>query len=346
MAAQQRGVREPLFQQPNSTFGQGQGFGGGPSFDVGQQDCAVTGPIDVADGQVVDAVGHDAGIDAEQQQVGDDHAQVRKQSGARVGNAAPLLHRVERALQVCRDAGCADRTQSCQQPGQVVAAPILQCRRHPSRGRGQAIAMRGVGVVNDHAADAGQPIPLGFGIGRQRCAVRRRGIGPTGDQLPHPRVEPRGDRVETRQHAADVVLPLERAGGHPILGQLSPPQIGRTAGEPSTRQVAGQLPDGRHGAVDRARRVDAAVRMDQLGQPGQQVAHQLRTRQTVQVEPGRAPVAEHAGDSERLLDDRGRHQQSVLSRSSSNSEFTSHSASASASASASGSRPSAIPACS
>ena len=58
--------------------GQVHALGGGAAFDVGQQDRGVAGPVDVVDDQVVDAVGDDAGVDAEQQPVGDHDVEVRE----------------------------------------------------------------------------------------------------------------------------------------------------------------------------------------------------------------------------------------------------------------------------
>ena len=75
VAAQQCRVAEPLLEQPYCPAGQVQALRGGAALDVGQQDRGVPGPVDVAGGQVRDAVRHDAGADAEQQPVGDHRVQ-------------------------------------------------------------------------------------------------------------------------------------------------------------------------------------------------------------------------------------------------------------------------------
>ena len=80
---------QPLFQEPDGPFRRGQRLPGGAPFDVGQQDRRVAGPVDVIDKEVIDPVGHDAGIGAEQKPVGDHDLKVREHPRARVGGTPP-----------------------------------------------------------------------------------------------------------------------------------------------------------------------------------------------------------------------------------------------------------------
>ncbi|MDQ0383209.1 hypothetical protein J2S54_000029 [Streptomyces sp. DSM 42143] len=64
-APQQRGVGQPLLQETHGPARQIQALGRGAALDVGEQDRGVSGPVDVLRDQVLDAVGDDAGVDAE-----------------------------------------------------------------------------------------------------------------------------------------------------------------------------------------------------------------------------------------------------------------------------------------
>jgi len=63
--AQQRRMRQPLFQQGHRASGQVQALGRSTALNVGEQDRAVPGPVDVAGDQVTDPVGDDAAVGAE-----------------------------------------------------------------------------------------------------------------------------------------------------------------------------------------------------------------------------------------------------------------------------------------
>jgi hypothetical protein len=56
---------QPLLQEPNGPLRQSQRLARSAPLDVGQQDRGVAGPVDVVDDEIVDPVGHDAGIGAE-----------------------------------------------------------------------------------------------------------------------------------------------------------------------------------------------------------------------------------------------------------------------------------------
>ena len=153
VAAQQRRVSEPLLEQPDRLAGQVQALGGGPALDIGQQDDGVPGPVDVAGHQVVDAVGDDAGVDAEQQPVGDHHVQAREQVAAGLQDPAALADHVVRAAQVLPECDDADGARPGQQPAQVILAPavLTGCRPRPAAARAFLCAANDSPATDWHA---------------------------------------------------------------------------------------------------------------------------------------------------------------------------------------------------
>ena len=323
VAAQQGRVGEPLLEQPDRPAGQVQALGSGPALHIGQQDDGVPGPVDVADHQVVDAVRDDAGVDAEQQPVGDHRVQAREQVAAGVQDTAALADHVVRAAQVLTERDDADGARPGQQPAQVIPAPAVLTGMAAPAGRGRGLLVRGERLAGDRLAGAGQAGPLGLGIRRQLMMVALGVEGPAGRELGHSGVQGAACGLEPEQHPAGACL-LRAGGGHPVAGRLRSPQAGRVPGEPGGGQAAGHVPHGRRVVLHRAGRVDRAVRVDQLGQARQQVFRQLRAGQPVQGEPRGRAVAEHARDPQRLPDDLGRHQASPPSLA--NSVSASHSA--------------------
>src|ERR1035441_1782904 len=100
--------------------GQVQAFRRGAALDVGQQDRGIPGPVDVGGDQVIYAVGDDAGVDAEQQPVGDYHVQRREQGRADFLETAPPADRPRRAACQLPDLLWPGRAGPGQQPGDVL----------------------------------------------------------------------------------------------------------------------------------------------------------------------------------------------------------------------------------
>src|SRR5271156_3148076 len=90
-------------------------FGRSAALDVGQQDRRVTGPVDIVGDQVIDPVGNDAGVDAEQQLVGDHRAKIWEQVAAGLENTTTLAHHVLRAAQMLTECDDPDGAGACRQ---------------------------------------------------------------------------------------------------------------------------------------------------------------------------------------------------------------------------------------
>ncbi len=99
---QQGGVLEPALQQPHGLLRQGQAFVRGAALEVFQQDGGLPGPLQILNAQVVDAVGHDPGVDAEQQLVGEHHPRPGEQSlSLGVHGTDPVSRLVTRPADPC-----------------------------------------------------------------------------------------------------------------------------------------------------------------------------------------------------------------------------------------------------
>ncbi len=96
-------MAQPLLQQPRRPPGQGDALGGGAALHIAEQDRRVACPVDAAGDQVVDAVGDDARVDPEQQQVGDHCVGVREQLGAGAQVPAAGAGHVDRQARVRAD---------------------------------------------------------------------------------------------------------------------------------------------------------------------------------------------------------------------------------------------------
>ena len=164
--AQQRRVRQPLLEQPHRWPRQGGALGGCAPFDVGQQDRRIAGPVDVSDLQAGDAVGDDAGVDAEQQPVGDHDFEVRKhcqRSLVEDSGDSSMAEDIDRHVNCLSGLAAADRAECRQQPAEVLVRPRTRARM-PTSGDGcQRMPMRGVGNIDLLSADRGQPMPFGLG---------------------------------------------------------------------------------------------------------------------------------------------------------------------------------------
>ena len=189
-AAQQRRVRQPLLEQPHRRPRQGGALGGGAPFDVGQQDRRIPGPVDVSDLQVGDAVGDDAGVDAEQQPVGDHDFEVREhrqRSLVEDSGGSSMAEDVDRHANCLSGLAAADRAECRQQPAEVLVRPRTRARMPPSGDGRQRMPMRGVGDIDLLSADRGQPMPFGLGVGRQWPPIRLNVEVPPRGQFQHSR---------------------------------------------------------------------------------------------------------------------------------------------------------------
>ena len=274
--AQQRRVRQPLLEQPHRRPRQGGALGGGAPFDVGQQDRRIPGPVDVSDLQVGDAVGDDAGVDAEQQPVGDHDFEVRKhrqRSLVEDSGDSSMAEDVDRHANCLSSLAAADRAECRQQPAEVLVRPRTRARMPPSGDGRQRMPMRGVGDIDLLSADRGQPLPFGLGVGRQRPPIRLNVEVPPRGQFQHPVAETAAGSCVTLHQGPSQRLQPVRAR-HPELRQLPAPQIGDAAGETLIGECSHHPVQPTHVVVDRASGIGTAVRVDQLHQPDGQIAHQ------------------------------------------------------------------------
>ena len=167
--------------------------------------------------------------------------------------------------------------------------------------------MRPVAAGGQRPAGLGEPGPLGLAIGLRRTPERLRVVGTARRELGDSRIKRAARSRVGPQHRAGAGLPLDR-GAHPVLSHPRAPQIRRAAGETPGRQCGHHVADRPLIFPGGARRIDAAVRVDQSRQPGQQVPGQLRARHVVQGEPCRGAVAEHTRDSQPIAGQHGGHQ--------------------------------------
>ena len=329
---QQPGVVQPLLEQPDRPPGQDQALGRGPVLDVGQQDRRVAGPVDVARGQVVDAVGDDARADAEREHVGDRDVQVREQLRRCPQQAGPAGCGGRGPGMRC-DARGRHRAVAGQQPSQVVQGAAARGGILAAGGPGQGAPVCPVRRRGHFRAGLRQPGPVRFRIGRKRAPERLKVVCAALGQLPDPGIQRAPVCGKAPEHPPGACLPGSRSS-HPELSHLSPPQVSGTAREPPFGQCRVHRAQRADVVANRACRVDRPVRVDEPGQARQQVPGEPAAGRIAERDDGPAAVAEHAGDAQRVIKHLGGHQAS----SSANSSPASRSASASAS------RPAAAPA--
>jgi hypothetical protein len=211
-------------------------------------------------------------MNAEQQPVGDDHAGVREQLGAGLREpGASTRHMATQAGVLAHRRPCRG-SRLGQQPAQIVQAPSGDGRIGAAGRSGQRLPMRPVGVRDHARAGVGQSAPLALAIGRQRPGVPL--VERTAArQIGHRCAQPPSRRTE-RLHQPAAGSFSRRRNAQPVLSQLRAGQLAGTTGEPVGGQRGHHLPQCRHIPGHAPRRVQRAVRMDQLHQPGQQIPGQ------------------------------------------------------------------------
>ncbi|SCF58747.1 hypothetical protein GA0115280_102695 [Streptomyces sp. Cmuel-A718b] len=230
-ASQQGGVRQPLLQQAHGPARQVQALGCRAALDIGEQDRAVPGPVDVVGDQVVDAVGDDAGVDAEQQTVGDHGVVGGEEISAGLNEPAALPDCRLGAADLLAEAGGVHRAEPGQQPPYVFRLPAAGTWMLSLGSRGQGPPVSGVQLVGEVAADLGEALPLGLCIGRQLVTVGLEVVRPSRRKLHHAIGEDAADLCECLHHRPGARFSGAGAA-QPELGELPPPDLGGAAGDP------------------------------------------------------------------------------------------------------------------
>ncbi len=324
--AEQSGVLEPALQQPHCLLGQGQALVRGAALEVFQQDGGLPGPLQILDAQVVDAVGHDSGVDAEQQLVGEHRLWPGEQSlSLAVHGTDPVSRLVARPADRCPQFGCRGGPVVEHLPADVLVCPTVRVRILTRLGCRSGCPVGRPGILDDSPAGIGQVLPGDLVIRIMRIVDGVPVVEAPADECSHVRGEYAGFRVQGRQQAAALRLT-------PVAGR--PPQLREhRAGQTRHTALMAALGQRRDEPVDRALvllqgavRVALAVRVHQEDQAGQQLPGQARVEGVVDLQyRGRAP-GEGAGQAQRVLQNLCGHQ---MSSSSSNSLSASRSASAS-----------------
>ncbi|WP_239591646.1 hypothetical protein [Mycolicibacterium tusciae] len=302
-------MRQPLLEQPHRWPRQGGALGGGAAFDIGQQNSRIPGPVDVSDLQVGDTVRDDAGVDPEQQPVGDHDFEVREhrlRSLVEDSGDSSMAEDVDRHANRLSGLAAAERAVRRQQPAEVLVRPRARARMPPSGNGRQRMPMRGIGVIDLLSADRGKSLPFSLGVGRQRPPIRLNVEVPPGGQFHHAVADTAaGSRVTLHQGPSQRLQPVRAR--HPELRQLPAPQIGDAAGEPLIGERSHHPVQPTHVVADRASGIGTAVGVYQLHQTDGQIARQPGVRRPRKVEFGSAAVTEHAAQTERSVNNHRRH---------------------------------------